>query len=317
MKAVVLDGFTLTAGDLSWIALENLCDLTVYDFTEPDKVVERAKDAEIILTNKVILKTPQFDALPKCKYIGVLATGYNVVDIEQAKKRGIVVTNIPSYSSDSVAQLVFAFILNFATHVQEHNEEVHNGKWCNSLHFCYHSFPLQEIKGKVLGVAGLGDIGSKVAKIGEAFGMKVIFYNRSKKNIKSFHSLEQVDKETLLSNSDFLSLCLPLNDETLNFIDESSLKKMKKGVFIVNTGRGQLVDENAITKALKDKKVSGYATDVLSKEPAEENNPLLASSAVITPHIAWQTYEARKRLMEIACSNVKAFIEGKVVNQVS
>ena len=314
MKAVVLDGFTLTAGDLSWIDLENLCDVTIYDYTEADKVVERAKDAEIILTNKVVLKAPQFDALPKCKYVGVLATGYNVVDVEEAKKRGIVVTNIPSYSSDSVAQLVFAFILNFATRVQEHNEEVHNGKWCNSRHFCYHSFPLQEIKGKVLGVAGFGDIGSRVAKIGEAFGMKVIFYNRSKKN---FEGASQVDKETLLATSDFLSLCLPLNDETLNFIDEDSLKKVKTGVFIINTGRGQLVDEKAIAKALKNKKVSGYATDVLSKEPADKGNPLLSSNAVITPHIAWQTYEARKRLMDVACANVKAFIEGKVINQVN
>ena len=314
MKAVVLDGFTLTAGDLSWIDLEKLCDVVIYDSTDADKVIERAKDAEIILTNKVVLKAPQFDALPKCKYIGVLATGYNVVDVEEAKKRGIVVTNIPSYSSDSVSQLVFAFILNFATHVQEHNEEVHNGKWCNSRHFCYHSFPLQEIKGKNLGVAGLGDIGSKVAKIGEAFGMKVIFYNRSKKNLEGF---KQVDKETLLATSDFLSLCLPLSEDTLNFIDEDSLKKVKKGVFIINTGRGQLVDENAITSALKNWKVAGYATDVLSKEPAEKDNPLLASNAVITPHIAWQTYDARKRLMDIACANIKAFIEGRIINQVN
>ena len=314
MKAVVLDGFTLTAGDLSWIDLQKLCDVVIYDSTDADKVIERAKDAEIILTNKVVLKAPQFDALPKCKYIGVLATGYNVVDVEEAKKRGIVVTNIPSYSSDSVSQLVFAFILNFATHVQEHNEEVHNGKWCNSRHFCYHSFPLQEIKGKNLGVAGLGGIGSKVAKIGEAFGMKVIFYNRSKKNLEGF---KQVDKETLLATSDFLSLCLPLNEDTLNFIDEDSLKKVKKGVFIINTGRGQLVDENAITSALKNGKVAGYATDVLSKEPAEKDNPLLASNAVITPHIAWQTYDARKRLMDVACANVKAFIEGRIINQVN
>lgn len=317
MRAVVLDGFTLTASDLSWIVLEGLCDLTVYDSTEASKVVERAKDAEIILTNKVVLKAPQFDALPKCKYVGVLATGYNVVDVEEARKRGIVVTNIPSYSSDSVAQLVFAFILNFANRVQEHNEEVHAGKWCNSLHFCYHSFPLQEISGKVLGIAGLGDIGSRVAKIGEAFGMKVIFYNRSNKSVEGLHGIKQVDKETLLSSSDFLSLCLPLNDETLNFIDENSLKKTKKGVYIINTGRGQLVDELAIAKALKDRKLAGYATDVLSKEPAEKNNPLLSSNAIITPHIAWQTYEARKRLMDIACANVKGFIEGNIINRVN
>lgn len=317
MKAVVLDGYTLVADDLSWDALAKICELKVYDSTLPSQIVERAKDAEIILTNKVILGAKQFDSLPKCKYVGVLATGYNVVDLQEASKRSIVVTNIPSYSADSVAQLVFAFILNFTFRVAEHSEEVHKGKWCTSNHFCYHSFPLKELKDKVLGVAGFGDIGSKVAHIGEAFGMKVIFYNRSKKELTCCGNAVQVDKNQLLSSSDFLSLCLPLNDDTQNFIDDDAISKLKKTVFIVNTGRGGLIDEWAVAKALNGGLIAGYATDVLSKEPAIKENPLLQSSSIITPHIAWQTYEARERLMKIAVANVDAFIKGKPINTVN
>ncbi len=317
MKAVVLDGATLTAGDLTWDILSNICDLKVYDRTSNSQIIERAKDAEIILTNKVVFTSKEFDNLPKCKYIGVLATGYNVIDVLEAKKRGIVVTNIPSYSADSVAQLVFSFILNFTFHVEEHNKEVHEGKWCTSLDFCYHSFPLHELNGKVLGIAGLGDIGTKVAHIGEAFGMKPLFYNRSKKDVSAFINAKQVEKDELLSKSDFISLCLPLNAQTINFIDEKALELVKQSVYIINTGRGQLVNENAIINALRNKKIAGYATDVLSKEPCEKENPLLNSSSIITPHIAWQTYEARKRLMDIAYQNVKAFIEGKAINMVN
>lgn len=317
MKAVVLDGYTLVAKDLAWDALAEICELETYDLTLPSQVIERAKDAEIILTNKVLLGAEQFGSLPKCRYVGVLATGYNVVDITEAKKRGIVVTNIPSYSADSVAQLVFSFILNFAFHVEEHNVEVHSGKWCDSEHFCYHSFPLQELRGKVLGIAGFGDIGSKVAKLGEAFGMQIVFYNRSKKDVSLCGSAKQVEKEELLSFSDFLSLCLPLNDETCNFIDADSIARIKKTAFIINTGRGDLVDECVVAKALIEKRIAGYATDVLSKEPPLRSNPLIDSSAVITPHIAWQTYEARKRLMKIAVANVDAFIKGAPINVVS
>lgn len=197
MKAVVLDGYTLTAKDMSWDALGGLCDLTVYDASLPSQIAERAFDAQIILTNKVVLGKKEFDALPECKYVGVLATGYNVVDIEEAKKRGIVVTNIPSYSADSVSQLVFAFILNFTFHVAEHNGEVHDGLWCKSEHFCYHSFPLQELLGKTIGIAGFGDIGSKVAHIANAFGMKVLVYNRSKKNLECFTQARQVERDEL------------------------------------------------------------------------------------------------------------------------
>lgn len=316
MKAVVLDGYTLVAKDIDWGDLEKICELRAYDSTLPSQLVERARDAEIILTNKVVLGADEFNSLPKCKYIGVLATGYNVVDIAQAKKRGIVVTNIPAYSADSVAQLVFSFILNFSFRVQEHNIEVHEGKWCTSQHFCYHSFPLQELKGKVLGIAGFGGIGSKVARLGLAFGMNVIFYNRSKKDTGICGGARQVEKKELIETSDFLSLCLPLNDATSNFIDDSSIATMKKTAFIINTGRGGLVDECAVAKALDKKQIAGYATDVLSKEPPLESNPLLKSSAVITPHIAWQTYEARKRLMKIAVANVEAFIEGSPINVV-
>ena len=317
MKAVVLDGYTLVAKDLNWDDLAEICELTAYDSTLPSQLVERAKDAEIILTNKVVLGAEQFDSLPKCKYIGVLATGYNVVDLTEAKKRGIVVTNIPSYSADSVAQLVFSFILNFTFRVQEHSMEVHAGKWCSSQHFCYHSFPLQELKGKVLGVAGFGDIGSKVARLGVAFGMNVLFYNRSKKDNVICESIRQVDKHELFTSSDFLSLCLPLNDASCNFINADTIAMMKKTAFIINTGRGGLVDESALAKALNDGRIAGYATDVLSKEPALESNPLLSTSAVITPHIAWQTYEARQRLMRIAVANVDAFIKGTPVNVVN
>lgn len=316
MKAVVLDGYTLTARDMSWTSLETLCDLVVYESSLPSQVVERSFDAQIILTNKVVLGKKEFDELPNCKYIGVLATGYNVVDTEEAKKRGIIVTNIPSYSAHSVAQLVFAFILNFTFHVREHSEEVHKGTWCESKHFCYHSFPLQELSGKTLGIAGFGDIGSKVANIANAFAMKILVYNRSKKNLDCFIEAKQVEKDEMLCQSDFLSLCLPLNAKTENFINATSIKMLKKTSYVINTGRGGLVDELSISQALKEGRIAGYATDVLSREPAEKENPLLASSAVITPHIAWQTYEARKRLMDIAVKNVKAFIEGKPINRI-
>lgn len=317
MKAVVLDGYTLVAKDLNWDSLKEICELETYDSTLPSQVIERAKDAEVILTNKVILGAEQFDSLPKCKYVGVLATGYNVVDIPEAKKRGIVVTNIPSYSADSVAQLVFSFILNFTFRVSEHSVEVHSGKWCDSQHFCYHSFPLQELNGKVLGVAGFGDIGSKVAKLGTAFGMDVLFYNRSKKTDSICGNARQVEKTELFANADFLSLCLPLNDESCNFINAETISMMKKTAFIINTGRGGLVDEDSVAQALREERIAGYATDVLSKEPPLKTNPLLDSSAVITPHIAWQTHEARVRLMKIAVENVDAFIKGKPINVVT
>lgn len=317
MKAVVLDSYTLTAGELSWKELEGLCDVEVYDITSPQDVLERAKEAEIILTNKVVLGKNELKMLPNCRYIGVLATGYNVVDVKDAKDRNIVVTNIPSYSADSVAQLVFAFILDFSFHVAQHSSEVHEGVWCKSRHFCYHSYPLHELNGKTLGIAGFGEIGSRVASIGSSFGMNVIFYNRSKKDESVCGKARQVTKGELLTSSDFLSLSLPLNDESRLFIDENAISMLKHNSYVINTGRGGLVDEHAMYRALKDGRIAGYATDVLTKEPPDSECPLLDSSAVITPHIAWQTYEARHRLMKQAIENIRAFMDGKPLNRVN
>jgi len=317
MKAVVLDSYTLTAGELTWKELESLCDVEIYDITKADDVVERAKEAEIILTNKVVLGKKELEALPKCRYIGVLATGYNVVDVKEAKNKGIVVTNIPSYSADSVAQLVFAFILNFSFRVAQHSIEVHEGAWCRSQHFCYHSYPLFELNGKTLGIAGFGEIGSRVAKLGSSFGMNVVFYNRSKKDTSGCRGARQVTKEELLSFSDFLSLSLPLNDESRLFINDEAISMLKPSSYVINTGRGGLVDEEAMAKALKTGRIAGYATDVLSIEPPNSDNPLLNSDAIITPHIAWQTYEARHRLMRQATQNIRSFMEGNALNRVN
>lgn len=317
-NTVVLDGYTLNPGDVSWDALKKIGNLTVYDKTLPEDVFDRAKNADAVLTNKVILSKEIMEKLPKLKYIGVLATGYNVVDVNAAREKGICVTNIPSYSTDSVAQLVFAFILNFFWHIKDHSEEVLDGKWTASEHFCYHSFPLHELSFKTLGIIGFGHIGQAVAKIALSMNMNVIYVNRSKKNITGLESAKQVELNELLASSDIISLNCPLTPETNKIINAETLHKMKPSVYLVNTGRGMLVDEEAVAKALIEKKIAGFACDVLSTEPPAANNPLLtAPNCTITPHIAWQTLEARSRLMEIATNNVRAFIAGKPVNRVN
>lgn len=318
ISGVVLDGYTENPGDLDWTPLQNLCNLKIYDRTEPADTIERCKDCELVFTNKVVISKEIIDALPKLKYIGVLATGYNIVDIDYAKKKNIVVTNIPSYSSDSVAELVIAFILEFSFNIGKHSAEVHSGKWAKSPHFCYHSFSLHEIKGKTLGIFGLGNIGFEVMKIARALGLKVIFTNRSKKKFAEFPDLKQVDLETLLKNSDFISLNAPLTEKTKFVINAKTLKLCKKTAYIINTARGPLVNEADIADALTKKLIAGYGTDVLETEPMKPDNPLLGlDNCLITPHIAWQTFEARTRLMEILTTNVKAFIEGKIQNQVN
>ncbi len=317
MKIIILDGYTSNPGDLSWADLEKLCELKVYDKTNASEVIERAKDADGILINKVIISEEVLAKLPKLKYIGVLATGYNVVDTEVCKKRGICVTNIPSYSSESVAQLVFAFIFNFYWHITEHSSEVFAGKWTKSEHFCYHSFPLFEASYKTLGIIGFGNIGQAVAKIALSMNMKVIYFNRSKKSVQGLEAARQVEINELLKESDIISLNCPLTDKTKNIIDEAALNSVKPSAYIINTGRGPLVDEAAVANALKAKKIAGFAADVLSTEPPSKDNPLLsASNCLITPHIAWQTLEARSRLLQIATENVKAFIDGKPINTV-
>ena len=316
MNIVVLDGFALNPGDLSWDAIKQFGNCTIYDRTPPELTFERAKNAEVIFTNKVLLDTELLEKLPKLKFIGVLATGYNVVDVEAAGKAGIVVTNIPSYSTDSVAQMVFSHILNFAQNVAVHAKSVKSGDWANSIDFAYWKTPQVEIAGKTLGIIGFGQIGQAVAKIGLAFGMNVIFNNRSKKQTDL--NARQVDLDLLLSESDFISINCPLTSDNKGFINSASMGKMKKSAFLINTGRGQLINEQDLADALNSGKIAGAGLDVLSSEPPAKDNPLqTAKNCTITPHIAWATFEARTRLMNIACGNLKSFIEGKPKNVVS
>ncbi len=316
MKIVVLDGYTLNPGDLSWDAIKESGKCEIYDRTPREQVVERAQKATAIFTNKVIIDAWIISQLPDLKFIGVLATGYNVVDVDAARKAGIVVSNIPAYSTESVAQMVFAHILHFTQSVAEHAETVSNGKWADSIDFSYWIRPQIELAGKTLGIIGFGQIGQAVARIGLAFGMKIIFNNRSKK--ETGLEARQVDLDTLLENSDFMSINCPLTDDNKGFINRESLKKMKKTAFLVNTGRGPLINEQDLADALNNGVIAGAGLDVLSVEPATKDNPLpKARNCYITPHIAWATFEARERLMEIAANNLKAFIKGSPINVVN
>jgi len=316
MKIVVLDGYVLNPGDLSWEGINEFGKCTIYDRTPPDLTLERAKGADVLITNKVVLIKEIIGELPNLKYIGVLATGYNVVDVEAAKNAGIVVTNIPAYSTASVAQMVFSHILNFAQNVGVNAASVSAGEWAKSIDFAYWKTPQMELAGKTIGIIGFGQIGQAVAKIGLAFGMKVIFNNRSKKETEL--DAIQVDLETLLSKSDFISINCPLTSENKGFINKSSISKMKPTAFLVNTGRGPLINEQDLADALNSEKIAGAGLDVLSVEPAQEDNPLpKAKNCSITPHIAWATLEARNRLMNIATENLKAFIGGNPQNVVN
>ena len=311
MKIVILDAKALNPGDLSWDDFKTLGDVDVYQKTSPDEVIERAKGAEIIITNKVVIGKAEMEQLPDCKYIGVLATGYNVIDIAEAKKRGITVTNVPAYSTDSVAQLVFALLLENEHRVAKHNELAHDS-WAKHDMFCLYESPLFELSGKTFGIFGYGSIGTAVAKIANAFGMRVLCYSRTKKND---NTVEWVDKETLFRESDYISLHCPLTPETDKLINSETISLMKKDAVIINTTRGGTVDEDAVAKALCDGKIRAFLADVLSTEPPTEDNPLLsAPNCIITPHIAWATIEARSRLMKEAFLNAKAFTNGEKRN---
>ena len=317
MKAVVLDGYTLNPGDLSWRVLQDIADITIYDKTTPDEVYERVKDCEAVLSNKIVFSKELIARLPKLRYIGVLATGYNIIDGAAAHAAGITVTNIPSYSTDSVAQLVFAFMLQFYWHVKEHSDEVHRGTWSRSAHFCYTSFPTFELTGKTLGIIGFGHIGQKVAEIALVMGMRVLYVSRSPKTVPHLAAAKQVGLDTLLAESDFISLNTPLNSSSEKMINAAALAKVKPDVCIINTGRGQLIDDAAVATALKKGSIGGYAADVLSAEPPPANHPLFGCpNCFITPHIAWQTLEARTRLLNIAAENLKSFLAGKPQNVV-
>lgn len=317
MRIVILDGFTATQHDLSWKEVEMLGEVIVYDRTRPDDTVERCRGAVAVLTNKVVLSADVIAQLPELKYIGVLATGYNVVDLEAASQQGIVVTNIPAYSTMSVAQMVFAHILNVTMHVDHYAVENRNGRWSRSEDFCWMDTPVVELSGKILGIVGLGNIGSAVARIANAFGMEVMAVT-SKEQPLLPNYIKKVTKDELFHTSDFISLHCPLTESTRGLICRESIAKMKPGVVIINTGRGPLVNEQDMAEALQQGRVGAFCADVLAQEPPAANHPLSGSPrAYITPHIAWASREARMRLIHIAAANLEAFLNGKPQNVVS
>ncbi|MDD6803542.1 MAG: D-2-hydroxyacid dehydrogenase [Prevotellaceae bacterium] len=317
MKIVVLDGYGVNPGDLSWETLEALGDVEVYPRTAPEDVFDRCFNAEIILTNKVVINKQILVSLPRLKYIGVLATGYNVVDVDTASDLDIIVTNIPAYSTDSVVQMTFAHILTMTNRVEHYTQQNRNGRWSNNPDFVYWDTPLIELAGKTMGIVGLGNIGMKVAQLARCFGMEVYAFT-SKASSLLPEGIQKTTFEGLLSVSDILSLHCPLNRSTREMINASSLAKMKEGALLINTGRGPLVNEADVAEALRSGHLGGYGADVMCQEPPAEDNPLFsAPNAYITPHIAWATFEARKRLIAIAVGNVKAFIDGNPVNVVN
>lgn len=317
MKIVVLDGYSVSPGDLSWEALEECGEVTVYDRTNAGDVVERAKNADAILTNKVVITEEVMDALSNLKYVGVLATGYNVVDVEAARKRGIVVTNVPAYSTNSVVQMTFAHILNMTNRVAHYARENREGKWSASVDFCYWDTHLDELAGHTLGIVGLGNIGYKVACIARDFGMDV-FACTSKNSADLPSGIQKTTFSGLLGISDILTLHCPLTDKTTEMMNKNTISRMKPGALLINTGRGRLVNEEDVAEALESGQLGGYAADVMREEPPRADNPLFkAPNAYITPHIAWATLAARRRLMAVAAANVKAFFSGSPVNVVS
>lgn len=317
MKITVLDGHTLNPGDLSWDPLRELGQLTVYDRTPADLILSRAAGAEALLTNKTPLDAATLSALPWLKYIGVLATGYNVVDVKAAHELGITVTNIPAYSTDSVAQMVFALIFAITTRVERYAIANRNGKWCESPDFAYWFEPLHELTGKTIGIVGLGNIGHAVARIALAFGMKVVA-NTSKPADKLPSGITKTDIDTLFAHSDIVTLHCPLTHDTEHLVNAQRLSLMKPTAILINTGRGPLIDEHAVADALNNQHILAAGLDVLSTEPPEPDNPLLsARNCFITPHIAWATVEARTRLMNIAAYNLRSFINGHTVNNVA
>lgn len=317
MRIVVLDGYGLNPGDLSWKGMEALGELTVYDRTSPSELMERSEGAEALITNKTLITAENMEALPDLKYIGVLATGYNVVDIEAAKARGIVVTNIPAYSTSSVAQMVFAHILNITQRVGHYAEENSKGRWTNNADFCYWDTDLVELDGKKMGIVGFGNIGQATARIAQAFGMEVLLYT-SKEQSALPQGMRKVALDELFAESDVISLHCPLTPDTKEMVNAERLKLMKPGAILVNTGRGPLVNEQDLADALNEGRIAAAGLDVLSVEPANADNPLLgAKNCFITPHIAWATKEARTRLMQIAVQNLKSYQEGYIINNVA
>ncbi|MEJ7693998.1 D-2-hydroxyacid dehydrogenase [Daejeonella sp.] len=318
MKIVVLDGYTLNPGDLSWKRLEDHGDLTVYDRTPPELVYERSANADIVFTNKTPLNGEVIHRLDKLRFIGVLATGYNVIDVAAAKGKGIIVSNVPGYGTSSVAQFTFALLLELCHRVQKHSDTVVGGRWSASPDFSYWDSPLIELAGKTIGIIGFGDIGSKVGDLATAFGMNIIATGRKQTGQEHRQNFKWADIDTLLSESDVVSLHCPLFPETQGLFNAQRLKKMKPSAFLINTSRGPLIVEKDLADALNNEIIAGAALDVLSVEPPSINNPLLKTkNCIITPHIAWATKEARQKLMGVAVNNLSEFIKGRPVNIVN
>ena len=317
MKIVVLDGYALNPGDLSWDAVSRFGDLTVYDRTPNELIIERIGDAEIILLNKTPITAATLAACPSIKLICVLATGYNVVDCDAAKERSIPVCNVPAYGTAAVAQFTFALLLELCHAAGHHSSAVHSGRWCDSKDFCFWDTPQMELAGKTMGIIGFGKIGQAVGNIAKAFGMKVLAYNRSR-CAEGETIAEYVDLDTLLAQSDVVSLHCPLTPETQNLINANSIAKMKDGAILLNTARGTAIDEEAVADALRSGKLRGAAVDVVAREPMDKTNPLLgAPNCIITPHMAWAPIESRQRIMDCTVSSIRAFLEGNPINTVN
>lgn len=315
MKAVILDGYTVNPGDLTWAELESFTQLTVYDRTEPKDVIERIGDAFAVFSNKVILTEEIMSACKQLKYIGILATGYNNVDLKAATKLGITVTNIPDYSTDIVAQFAIGLMLEVCHNIAEHSKSVKEGEWCKAKDFCYFVKPLIELSGKTFGIIGMGKIGFQTAKIASAMGMKVIHYNGKRAKETPW---ENVSLDYLLANSDVISLHCPLTEESRNIINKDTISKMKSTAIIINTSRGPVINEQDLAEALNSDRIYAAAVDVVSAEPIKADNPLLkAKNCIITPHIAWSAKETRNRLMGIAVNNLRQFSAGNPVNVIN
>lgn len=315
MKIVVLDGHTLNPGDLTWDSLQGLGELVLYERTSVSDIVKRAADADIILTNKVPLSAATIEALPQLKYIGVTATGYNIIDIDCAKERNITITNVPGYSTDSVVQLTFSLLLELCYRTQRHSDAAKGGKWSESADFCFWDYPLTELAGKTIGIIGLGSIGQKVADVAAAFGMQVIASSRTETDQTHRQNFRWVSRTELFKQSDVITLHCPLTPETENSINAASLALMKTTAKLINTSRGALVQAQDLADALNQDRLSGAGLDVLATEPPSADNPLLqAKNCIITPHIGWATKEARIRLLDTVVQNIQAYQQGNPVN---
>lgn len=317
MKIVVLDGYGLNPGDLSWEAMEALGELKVYDRTSPAELMARAEGADALITNKTVITSADMDALPQLRYIGVLATGYNVVDVDSARKKGIVVTNIPAYSTHSVAQMVFAHLLHITQRVGHYATENKEGRWSANPDFCYWDTPLVELHGKKMGIVGFGNIGKATANLALAFGMEVYVYSSKPQSFLP-QGIQKRTLDELFKECDVVSLHCPLTSDTLELVNASRLALMKPSAILINTGRGPLINEKDLADALNEGRIAGAGLDVLSTEPPRKDNPLLKTrNCFITPHIAWATKEARERLMSIAVNNLKSYLQGIVINNVA